>query len=245
MDLSRLPAHIAIIMDGNGRWAEQRGLSRFEGHREGAVAVRRTVTAARELGVRNLTLFSFSTENWGRPPLEVQALMALLEEYLVRERDEIMDNQIRLTAIGQLGRLPARVLGVLNALMEDSAENRGMTLCLALSFGGREEIVQAVRGLASAVARGELQPDEIDDASISTRLWSRQLPEPELLIRTSGEMRLSNFFLWESAYTELYFTDLPWPDFDRAALTLAIEDFQQRERRFGLVPDAAPAMQGQ
>jgi undecaprenyl diphosphate synthase len=241
MNPAKIPEHIAIIMDGNGRWAERRGLSRLDGHRQGAIAVREVVRACREIGVRYLTLFAFSTENWGRPVAEVHALMALLEDYLLRERDEILGNQIRLTAIGELWRIPESVRGRLATLMDESKDNRGMTLCLALSYGGQEELVDAMRALAREVARGRLAPDEIDARAIQERLWSHALPDPDLIIRTSGEMRISNFFLWELAYTELYFTDVPWPDFGRAELLAAIEDFGRRERRFGLLGEARRA----
>ena len=234
MDPPKLPGHIAIIMDGNGRWAERRGLVRIEGHREGAHSVREVVRAARQIGIRHLTLFSFSSENWGRPPGEVDALMALLADYLVAEREEILDNQIRLTAIGELWRLPSAVRSRLDALCAESERHAGMTLCLALSFGGREEITHAVRALAEEVARGTLRPEDIDEEAIHAHLWSRALPPPDLLIRTSGEMRISNFYLWELAYTELYFTEVLWPDFRRPHLEAALEAYARRERRFGL-----------
>jgi undecaprenyl diphosphate synthase len=237
MDPVKLPLHIAIIMDGNGRWAEQKGALRVEGHRQGAIAVRETVRAARQIGIRYLTLFAFSTENWGRPEPEVQALMALLEDYLLREREEILENQIRLTAIGELWRIPAGVRDRLASLMEESKNNTGMTLCLALSFGGQEELTHAMRAIAEEVARGELSPKDIDELVIQKRLWSHALPAPDLIIRTSGEMRISNFFLWELAYTELYFTEVLWPDFGRDQLVAAIEAFGRRQRRFGVLPD--------
>jgi undecaprenyl diphosphate synthase len=244
MDPSKLPKHVAIIMDGNGRWAERRGLTRLEGHRQGAKSVREVVTAAREIGIRCLTLFAFSTENWGRPPGEVQALMALLEDYLRREREEILGNGIRLVAVGELWRLPPRVRTALDDLVHASRDNEGMTLCLALSFGGREEIAQAARAVAEDVRRGALAAEDVDEAAVRARLWTRDLPDPDLLIRTSGEMRISNFFLWQMAYTELYFTATLWPDFGRADLVAALEEYQQRERRFGLLPQQRPAAGG-
>jgi undecaprenyl diphosphate synthase len=241
MDAERLPQHIAIIMDGNGRWAERRGLSRLDGHRQGAQAVREVVTAAREMGIRYLTLFSFSTENWGRPAEEVAALMALLEDYLRRERREILEHQIRLRAMGELWRLPTPVRAVLDPLVEESREHRGMTLTLALSYGGREELLQATRTLAREARGGEVDPAAIDEAALRARMWTADLPDPDLLVRTSGEMRVSNFLLFGMAYAELYFTDTLWPDFDRASLTRAIEAYQTRHRRFGLLGVQRPS----
>ena len=232
-----LPRHVAIIMDGNGRWAKRRGLPRIEGHRKGADAVRDVVRASRELGLRALTLYAFSSQNWDRPMEEVRALMELLRDYVVEERAEIMDNAIRLTTIGDRSRLPQFVREPLEELMRDSAENDKMTLCLALSYGGRESILAAARGLAEAVVRGELHASDIDAHNFAAELATRELPELDLVIRTSGEQRLSNFLLWEAAYAELFFTDTLWPDFSRATLYQAIEAFQGRERRFGLTSD--------
>jgi undecaprenyl diphosphate synthase len=206
--------------------------------------VREVVTAAREIGIPYLTLFAFSSENWGRPPVEVQALMALLEDYLRREREEILGNQIRLLAIGELWRLPARVRAVLDDLLRASRDNQGMTLCLALSFGGREEICEAARALARDALRGVISPDDVDESTVRDRLWSRDLPDPDLLIRTSGEMRISNFLLWHLAYTELYFTETLWPDFGRSDIVAALEEYEQRERRFGVLPKQRPAAGG-
>jgi len=228
------PRHVAIIMDGNGRWAVERGLPRVEGHRAGADAVHRTVKACRELGLSHLTLYAFSEQNWRRPDTEVQALMQLLLEYVRRERAEILDNDIRLNAIGQIDRLPAFVRGPLRELMERSAGNRGMVLTLALSYGGREELVAATRRVAERVARGELAPDDIDEAALAGHLDTHDLPDPDLLIRTSGEERISNFLLWQLAYTELHFTPVAWPEFDRTHLLEALDRFGARERRFGL-----------
>ncbi|MFZ4735592.1 MAG: isoprenyl transferase [Bradymonadia bacterium] len=238
------PRHLAIIMDGNGRWALERGLPRVEGHRVGADAVHRTVRACRELGLSHLTLYAFSEQNWRRPEEEVQALMRLLLEYVRKERAEILDNDIRLNTIGQVDRLPAFVRGPLRELMERSAGNRGMVLTLALSYGGREELVQAARRVAARVLRGELELDDVDEDTLASGLDTHDLPDPDLLIRTSGEERISNFLLWQLAYTELYFTNVPWPEFDRPHLLAAFEHFAQRERRFGLtsaqVDDTAP-----
>src|SRR5579871_3468493 len=218
-----LPRHVAIIMDGNGRWAKRRGLPRIEGHRKGADAVRDVVRASREIGLKALTLYAFSTQNWDRPMEEVRALMELLRDYLVEERAEIMENEIRLVTIGDRSRLPEFVREPLDALIRDSADNDKMTLCLALSYGGRESIVAAARRLAEAVVRNELNPSDIDVINFAEELSTRILPELDLVIRTSGEQRISNFLLCEAAYAELFFTDALWPDFSRATLYQAIE----------------------
>jgi undecaprenyl diphosphate synthase len=228
-----LPRHIAIIMDGNGRWACNQGLPRVEGHRAGAKAVHRTVRACRELGIEALTLYAFSEQNWARPEPEVEALMHLLLEYVRAEREEILGNDIRLSAIGDLARLPPFVREPLFALMEESAGNQGMVLTLALSYGGREEIVRAARRVAREAAAGRLDPDDIDEAAFAAGLDTAGLPDPDLLIRTSGEVRVSNFLLWQIAYAELWFTDDTWPEFDRARLDEAIEWYRGRQRRFG------------
>jgi undecaprenyl diphosphate synthase len=233
LDPSKLPRHLAIIMDGNGRWAQEHGLPRVEGHRQGAKAVREIVRAARETGLRALTLYAFSAQNWQRPPEEVATLMQLLRDYVVEERSEIMDNGIRLIAIGEVERLPAYAKDPLDALVADSAANCGMTLCLALSYGGRESIVAAARALSEAVARGEVNPAEIDEQKFGASLQTGGLPQLDLLVRTSGEERLSNFLLWEAAYAELYFTETYWPAFGKAELYQALESFRGRERRFG------------
>jgi undecaprenyl diphosphate synthase len=233
IDSTKLPRHVAIIMDGNGRWAQEHGLPRVEGHRQGAKAVREVVRAAREINLRALTLYAFSAQNWQRPPDEVATLMQLLREYVIEERDEIMDNDIRLIAIGEVERLPNFVKDPLDALMRESAENQSMTLCLALSYGGRESIVSATRALCELAARGALKPEEITEDRISSALQTGGLPQLDLLVRTSGEERLSNFLLWESAYAELYFTDTFWPDFGKADLYEALESYRSRERRFG------------
>jgi undecaprenyl diphosphate synthase len=230
----RIPLSVAIIMDGNGRWAEARGLSRAQGHEEGAVSVREIVRACRASGVKSLTLYSFSTENWNRPYSEVKALMALLQRYLVEEEDEILSNAIRFRAMGHLDRLPPHVRDPLLALTEKS--NTGetqMDLCLALSYGGRAELVDATKAIAAKVAQGELALSAIDEALISAHLYAPDLPEPDLLIRTSGEMRLSNFMLWQLAYAEIVVTDTLWPDFRKPALMQAFATYAGRERRFG------------
>jgi len=228
-----LPRHIAIIMDGNGRWAEQRGLHRWEGHARGARAVREIVTTARENGIQALTLYAFSVQNWGRPSEEVERLMTLLLDYLVEERDTIMDNEIRLVGIGQTQRLPAHVLKQLRFLEEESKANDKMTLTLALSYGSREEIVEACQKLARDVAAGTLAPEAIDERLLDRYMYTRDLPPLDLLIRTSGELRLSNFLLWQAAYAEIVVTEVLWPDFDKGEFFSCIDEFRRRERRYG------------
>jgi len=230
---ANLPRHVGIIMDGNGRWARSRGLPRVAGHREGAKAVDRVVTACRRRGIGTLTLFAFSSQNWVRPTLEVQALMALLAEYVRSERRTILDNGIRLTAIGEIDALPDAPRTALAELMAESARNDGMTLCLALSYGGREEIAAAAREAAARAARGEIDPASITVETFEKLLWSAALGPVDLLIRTSGELRISNFLLWGLAYAELHFTDTFWPDFGERDLDLAIDAYARRERRFG------------
>ena len=223
-----LPRHVAIIMDGNGRWAEAQGLPRVAGHRAGADAVRAITRAARRIGLEALTLYAFSTENWGRPEPEVEALMHLLAEFLESERGEMMRNGIRLNAIGDLERLPEAVQEKLRSVRAETAANGGMTLTLALSYGGRQELVQAAR--RAAAAKGAA----LDASDLEAALWTAGLPELELLVRTSGERRISNFLLWQCAYAELVFTDVLWPDFRDGELFAAIAEFQARERRFGM-----------
>ncbi len=230
-----LPRHVAIIMDGNGRWAAQRGLPRTEGHRAGSESMKAVTRAARRLGVEALTVYAFSSQNWLRPPGEVTALMDLLVEYIQGERAEVLDNGIRLRAIGDLTRLPRQVRTPLEELCLASAGGRGMALTLALSYGGREEILAATRALVESAARGEIRASDIDESRFSRALWTRELPDPDLVIRTSGERRLSNFLLWQIAYAELFITDILWPDFREADLLAAIADFQLRDRRFGKV----------
>jgi undecaprenyl diphosphate synthase len=230
----RLPRHVAIIMDGNGRWAQRRGLPRIAGHREGAESVRDVVRAARQIGLEAITLYAFSAQNWARPPDEVSALMGLLRDYLVEERDEIMENGIRLRAIGEVERMPPVVRDPLDRLLAESAPNRDMTLTLALSYGGRESIARAARRAAALAAEGKRDPEEIDADRLGSLLPTSDLPPLDLLVRTSGELRISNFLLWEAAYAELFFTDALWPDFRRADLIAAIEAYSARERRFGL-----------
>jgi undecaprenyl diphosphate synthase len=230
----RLPRHVGIIMDGNGRWARERGLARIEGHRVGAESVRDITRAARQLGLGALTLYAFSSQNWQRPVDEVSGLMDLLRDYLRDEREEIMQNQIRLDAIGDIERLPPHVKVPLDALRAESAAHTGMTLTLALSYGGRESIARAMKRIAEDVARGVLAPDAVDVDRVSSYLPTSALPPLDLLIRTSGEQRVSNFMLWEIAYAELVFVDVRWPDFRRPHLYRALEEYAARERRFGL-----------
>jgi undecaprenyl diphosphate synthase len=229
-----LPRHVGIIMDGNGRWAQQRELDRLEGHRVGAQSVRDITRAARQVGLEALTLYAFSSQNWARPAEEVAGLMQLLRDYLHDERDEIMDNGIRLEAIGDIDRLPPLVRDPLDALRAESAGNQGMTLTLALSYGGRESIARAVRRMVADVAAGTLDASKIDADCVSSYLPTGRLPPLDLLIRTSGEQRVSNFMLWEVAYAELVFVDIMWPDFRRPHFYRCLETFAGRERRFGL-----------
>ncbi len=233
INLDKLPRHIAIIMDGNGRWAKQHGRPRVFGHRNGVKAVREVTEAAAELGVQFLTLYAFSTENWKRPHTEVNALMELLVDTIHREIDTLMKNNIRLEYIGDLSRLPDSTRRALLNGIELTRHNTRMTLVLALNYSARWEIVEATRRLATDVATGKLKPENINEVTVADALSTRHMPDPELLIRTSGETRLSNFLLWQVAYSEFYFTPVLWPDFRKAHLYEAILDFQKRERRFG------------
>jgi undecaprenyl diphosphate synthase len=235
IEARNLPRHIGIIMDGNGRWAELRGQLRSEGHRAGSHAVRRIVRVGRRMGLKALTLYAFSFQNWQRPEDEICALMSLLQEFLIEERDEIMDNGIRLNAVGELDELPKPVRAVLDTLIADSAHNGEMTLTLALSYGGQEEIARAAQELAIEVAAGRMQASDIDVSALRQRIPSLDMGEPDLIIRTGGETRLSNFLLFGSAYAELFFTGRLWPDFTADDLFAAIASYQARERRFGLV----------
>lgn len=243
VEARNLPSHVGIIMDGNGRWAQQRGMPRVAGHREGAAAVRRTVRAARRLGLRALTLYAFSEQNWARPEEEVDALMELLREFLLSERDEILDNGIRLQAVGNVGRLPGVVRAVLDPLADASSDNARMTLTLALSYGGREEIADAARELARRVAAGEMRLDDITAERLGKQMPSLAVGDPDLVIRTGGEKRISNFLLFGLAYAELHFSDVLWPDFQAADLYDGIASYQRRERRYGLVGKPAAAVE--
>jgi undecaprenyl diphosphate synthase len=233
----RLPVHVAIIMDGNGRWARKQGLTRTKGHESGVGAVRKTVEAAANLGIKYLTLYAFSTENWNRPKYETDALMSLLVQSIHKEMKTLMENKIRLTTIGDLKSLPAGSQSELARAIEATAANTGLTLILALSYSSRWEIVEAARSIAREVAQGKLNPGDIDLPEFTSFLSTSQVPDPELLIRTSGEFRISNFLLWQIAYTELYFTPTLWPDFTEDDFFAAIIDFQKRERRFGLTSE--------
>ena len=237
VEARNLPGHVGIIMDGNGRWAQVRGQPRAAGHREGAAAVRRVVRAARRLGLRALTLYAFSEQNWSRPEEEVDALMMLLRDFLLNERDELLDNGIRLNAVGNLGRLPPLVRAVLDPLRRDTEANGQMTLTLALSYGGREEIAHAARELARAVAAGRICPDDVTPDALRAEMPSLRVGDPDLVIRTGGERRISNFLLYGLAYAELYFADVLWPDFSEKDLYAAVGCYQGRERRFGMTTE--------
>ncbi|WNH11053.1 isoprenyl transferase [Thalassobellus suaedae] len=230
---TKLPEHIAIIMDGNGRWAKQKGMLRAFGHENGTKSVRQTVEACAELGVKNLTLYAFSTENWNRPKLEVQTLMKLLVTSLKKEIKTLQDNNIKLEAIGNLNTLPKKVFKELHEVIKHTKDNNKMTLTLALSYGSREEIINTVKEISIKVKNNIISPDKIDESIINEHLYTQNLPDVDLLIRTSGEQRISNFLLWQIAYAELYFTSVLWPDFTKQHLYEAIIEYQKRERRFG------------
>jgi undecaprenyl diphosphate synthase len=233
IDPEKLPAHVAMIMDGNGRWAKKRIMSRLKGHEKGSETVRTIVRVCRELGIGYLTLYAFSTENWQRPKAEVVALMSLLRRFLLSERGELDEKNIRLTAIGEIDRLPANVRQVLEETVEMTRHNDAMRLTLALSYGGRSEIVRMVKAVATKVAEGGVQTDAITEDFVSEYLYTSGMPDPDLLIRTSGEMRISNFLLWQIAYAELYITDTLWPDFGREEFISILNKYQHRERRYG------------
>jgi undecaprenyl diphosphate synthase len=234
LNTERIPRHIAIIMDGNGRWAQGRGISRNEGHKKGLEALRTTVRSANELGVRWLTLYAFSLENWNRPKLEVASLMGLLERYLEIEIEEVMDKGIRLRAIGRPDRLPTRIRKKVEHAIERTQDNTNMTLVFALSYSGRSEIVDATRKLLRDAELGKIDPESIDEKTFAAYLYDPEVPDPDLLIRTGAELRVSNFLLWQIAYAEIYSTDVMWPEFGESNLIEAVRDFQSRERRFGL-----------
>ncbi len=244
LDPNRLPRHVAIIMDGNGRWAQRRGLRRVRGHTAGVESVRLVVRQARKAGVEYLTLYAFSEENWQRPGVEIRALMAILSRYLNRELQEMLDNQIAFRAIGNLGRLPQSIQAELAKTAAATSEGAEMVLSLALSYGARSEIVEAARRIAREVQSGQLRPEEIDHDLFARHLYTADMPDPDLLIRTSGEFRLSNFLLWQSAYTELYFTDTLWPDFREEEFMKALWEYQQRDRRFGLTQEQIKGASG-
>lgn len=231
--LEALPKHVAIIMDGNGRWAKQKGMMRAFGHENGTKSVRQTVEASAELGIENLTLYAFSTENWNRPKLEIKTLMKLLISSLKKEIKTLQDNNIKLSAIGNLNLLPSRVHKELSEVMDATKDNERMTLTLALSYGSREELLNTVKEISNKVKNNIISPDSIDESIINKHLYTQNLPDVDLLIRTSGEQRISNFLLWQIAYAELYFTHTLWPDFTKQDLYKAIIEYQKRERRFG------------
>ena len=230
---ANLPQHVAVIMDGNGRWAKQRGLPRIEGHRQGAESARTIIRTAGELGIKYLTLYAFSLENWNRPKDEVDALMKYLVHYLKTETSELNKNNVRLEVIGQIYRLPENVQEHLQKSIATLSRNNGLTLVMALSYGSRSEIVEAVRSIAEKVKRGKLEPADISEKVISENLWTRNIPDPDLLIRTSGEMRVSNFLLWQISYAELVITPTLWPDFRKAQFYAALDEYARRHRRFG------------
>lgn len=230
-----IPKHVAVIMDGNGRWARQRGLPRHAGHREGAKSVREALEGSIEVGIEVLTLFAFSTENWNRPPREISALMGLLETYARKEKAELVSQGVQVHVLGELDRLPSRTRRAVNGIMEGTAGGGKLRLNLMISYSGRREIIQAVRSLAKDVADGNRDPEDIDDEAFQEVLFTRGLPDPDLLVRTSGESRISNFMLWQLAYTEIHITPVLWPDFTRRDLYAAVLDYQRRERRFGRV----------
>ena len=229
----RLPRHVAIIMDGNGRWAKREGLARMFGHRKGVETVHRTTEAAAELGIGYLTLYTFSTENWNRPKEEVDALMALLVDTIAKETPTLMKNNIRLETIGDLSRLPEQTRNKFIGCIQETSNNTGLSLVIALSYSARWEIIRATQMMATAVQAGQLLVEDINEETISSFMTTRNMPDPDLLIRTSGELRISNFLLWQLAYSELYFTDCLWPEFTEEEFYHAIVDYQHRERRFG------------
>jgi undecaprenyl diphosphate synthase len=237
LDLQKLPQHVAIIMDGNGRWAKHRGMNRIRGHEEGAESVRVIVRTSREIGIPWLTLYAFSEENWRRPKVEVEALMVLLKRFLRSELQEMLDHGIRFQAIGRLHKLPKDVQRTLRETAESTASNRNMVLTLALSYGGRQEVTDAARKMAQRVEAGEIRSSDISEAVLSEHLYTANMPDPDLLIRTSGECRISNFLLWQIAYAEIYMTPTYWPDFRKQEYVQALIEYQKRERRFGAIGD--------
>jgi undecaprenyl diphosphate synthase len=236
LDPDRIPQHVAIIMDGNGRWAKSRGLMRIKGHEEGANSVRAVVRACRDNGVKFLTLYAFSVENWVRPEAEVRGLMVLLRKYLTENEYELHENEVRFRAIGRLHDLPKSIQNEIQRVEKATLDHKKGTLTLALSYGGRAELADAVQAIAQEVKSGSLDPAAIDEATIARHLYAPDIPDPDLLIRTSGEMRISNFMLWQLSYTEFYITEKFWPEFREAEFVEALEVYQQRQRRFGDIP---------
>jgi len=237
LDPAKLPAHVAIIMDGNGRWAKKRLFNRIIGHEKGVETVRTIIRACHDTGIPNLTLYAFSTENWQRPKYEVNALMILLSKFLKNDRQEMKDKSIRFNAIGQLDRLPKKVRHDIEQTKSFTRDGDAMQLNLALSYGGRSEIVDMVKAISKKVLDGQLDPETISDSLVSQHLYTARLPDPDLLIRTSGEMRISNFLLWQIAYSEIYITDTLWPDFKRDEFIYILKQFEGRNRRFGKVAE--------
>ncbi len=235
IDLAKLPGHVAIIMDGNGRWAKKQLLSRVFGHERGADTVREIITASRELNIKVLTLYAFSTENWSRPEKEINALMKLLKKFIKSEKDELHNKNIRFNVIGQKERLPQDVQKEIDLAVEKTKNNQEMVLNLALSYGAREEITRAIRKIALETKQGKVSLEEIDETMVASHLYTADMPDPDLLIRTSGEMRVSNFLLWQIAYSELHITKTLWPDFTRDEFVNILGEFQKRDRRFGKV----------
>ncbi len=235
LDQDRLPRHVAVIMDGNGRWAKRRGLPRIMGHRQGVDALKDLLRCCNDWGIKALTAYAFSTENWGRPHEEVDFLMTLFERVLVRELQEMMKENVRIQFVGNLAALPPSLQAQIERSMTETQQNPGIQFTVATNYGGRQEILQACRAIATQVQEGHIQPDEIDEALFSRHLYTANVCDPDLLIRTSGEMRLSNFLLWQMAYAEFYITEALWPDFDRAEFHRALSSYQQRDRRFGKV----------
>jgi len=233
IDPKKLPKHVAVIMDGNGRWAKKRAMNRIRGHEEGAESVRTIVRTSREIGISWLTLYAFSEENWKRPEYEIKALMKMLKRFLKNELAEMMENGIRFKTIGRIKKLPDDVQEAVHKTILETSANRDMVLTLALSYGGRQEICDAIKKIASNIRSGDVREEDISEKFISDSLYTSGMPDPDLLIRTSGEYRVSNFMLWQLAYTEIYITHTLWPDFRKEEYLLAIEDFQKRERRFG------------
>lgn len=238
LDPAKLPKHVAIIMDGNGRWAKKRALNRIRGHEEGAESVRVIVRASREIGIRWLTLYAFSEENWKRPKYEIEALMKLLKRFMVSELDEMLGNGIRFQVIGRVQKLSEDVRKTLRETVEKTSHNQDMVLTLALSYGGRQELADAMAGIAQAVESGALRSGDVSEELISRHLYTAAMPDPDFLIRTGGEYRVSNFLLWQIAYTEIYTTPTQWPDFRKEEYTRALEEYQRRERRFGSVDES-------
>jgi undecaprenyl diphosphate synthase len=244
LDPDLIPAHVAIIMDGNGRWARKKLMNRVKGHEQGTKTVRTIVEASKQAGIKHLTLYAFSTENWERPKTEVKALMMLLKRFVVSEREELAAKNIRLNIIGQKDRLPPDVQKEINTTMGLTASNTGMLLNLALSYGSRQEITDAVREIAVKIREGSISPDEITQELVSDHLYTRSIPDPDLIIRTSGEYRLSNFLMWQAAYAEIYISSTLWPDFSAEEYYEILNDFQKRDRRFGRVVECSTSKDG-